>query len=251
MNCGKAERDEPEREDADRVGDGHGQPEEDRVPRRSPRSDEIGGDDRLAVPRRERVRRAPEHRDQQREQHEPGAELLVSDQAREAAVRDAVGRLERTAASQPRRRVARRRDRCRHRRDVQRAREQILRVRAQLVAAALRVRADDDLPPAQTAGVVRVAVGDPARPRDPRSTEDDLEPRRAEPAGTSGNASAWAVGTSRVRVAVDAQVCRRRRFASRRPPRRSRLPASPGRSGSRRGRGRSARRRGVPRPRRG
>src|SRR5262245_65205526 len=54
------ERDEAEREDADRVRRGHDQPERGGVPGLPALADEVGGDDRLAVSRREGVRRAPE-----------------------------------------------------------------------------------------------------------------------------------------------------------------------------------------------
>jgi len=43
------ERDEPEREDADRVRHGHDQPEQGGVARRAALADEVGADDRLAV----------------------------------------------------------------------------------------------------------------------------------------------------------------------------------------------------------
>ena len=60
---GEGERYEAEREDADRVGRRHDQAERRRVPGRSALADEIGGDDRLSVAGRERVRRAPEEGD--------------------------------------------------------------------------------------------------------------------------------------------------------------------------------------------
>ena len=60
------ERDEPEREDADRVRDGDDPAEQQRVPRRAAGADEVRGDDRLAVARGERVRGAPEERDEER-----------------------------------------------------------------------------------------------------------------------------------------------------------------------------------------
>jgi hypothetical protein len=55
------ERDEAEREDADVCVAVTIRPEQRRVPGRAALADEVGGDDRLAVPGRERVGGAPEH----------------------------------------------------------------------------------------------------------------------------------------------------------------------------------------------
>ena len=60
---GEGERHEAECEDAHRVGRRHDQAERRRMPGRSALADEIGGDDRLSVAGRERVRCAPEEGD--------------------------------------------------------------------------------------------------------------------------------------------------------------------------------------------
>src|SRR6266540_7283643 len=52
----------------------------------SPRPDEIGGHDRLSVPGAERVDRAPEEREQEREEDEADVQVPFGDQPREAAV---------------------------------------------------------------------------------------------------------------------------------------------------------------------
>ena len=80
MNCDSASVTKPEREDADGVRRRHDQPEQRGVPRRSALADEICGDDRLAVPGRERVRRAPEERRRERARARPEAEVVVADQ---------------------------------------------------------------------------------------------------------------------------------------------------------------------------
>ena len=93
------ERHEAEGEDADRVRHRHDQPEQRRVPRRAALADEVGGDDRLAVPGRERVRRAPEERGRERGEDHEQAQVRPADERREAGVGDPVGRLQRLAAS--------------------------------------------------------------------------------------------------------------------------------------------------------
>ena len=72
--------DEAEREDADRVRDRHDAAEQDGVDGPALRSDEVPGDDRLAVSGRERVRRAPEGRDQQREEDHAQREVAARDE---------------------------------------------------------------------------------------------------------------------------------------------------------------------------
>ena len=130
-------------------------------PRPALRADEIAGDQRLAVARRERVCRAPEGRDQQREQDHAEREVAARDQLREAVVGDPVGRLR---ATTPRRAPVPARPSPAANvgggaRDVERAVQEILRIRAE---ASLReldgavvetteppcVRRDDDLLPA-------------------------------------------------------------------------------------------------------
>ena len=78
------ERDEAEREDPGRVGDGHGRAEDERVARRSARADEVPGDERLAVARRERVHGAPEGGDEEREEDDAEREVATLDQRLEA-----------------------------------------------------------------------------------------------------------------------------------------------------------------------
>ena len=50
------------------------------------RADHVAGDDRLPVAGCERVRSAPEHRDEERDEHEADAQLLLGDERREAAL---------------------------------------------------------------------------------------------------------------------------------------------------------------------
>ena len=134
MNCDSSSVTSPSAEDAERVRDRHGQPEQDGVPRRAALADEVGGDDRLAVARAERVRRAPEERDRERDQDHADAQVVLRDQAGEAAVGDrpdADALVEHAARDQRRRR---RRRRCPGAScavrlgDVERALEQVLRV---------------------------------------------------------------------------------------------------------------------------
>ncbi len=167
-----------EREHAGGVGRGRDQPEQRRVPRCAARADEVGGDDRLPVAGRERVRGAPEERERERAEDHERAQMLPADERGEARVRDAVGRRERLArraapAVRPfvgaswRRRM----------RDVERAREQVSSgTRAARPRPSGR-RAEDDLLPADTAGVVAVV--------------DETEPsaRRAGRRGSPGSVS--------------------------------------------------------------
>ena len=59
--------------------------------RLAPCADEVAGDDRLPVPRRERVRGAPEHRDEERDENDADAEVAASDQRLEPAAGRAGG----------------------------------------------------------------------------------------------------------------------------------------------------------------
>ena len=137
----QAERDEAEREDADRVRDGHGQPEADGVPRRAALSRR--GRRRRSTCRaraRARARRPRTSRSASESSDEAGAQVVARDQAREAAVGDrphADALLEHAAREE--RRAARRR-RCRastparRRVDVERALQEVLRVGEELVS---------------------------------------------------------------------------------------------------------------------
>ena len=193
------ERDEPEREDADRVRHGHDQPEQSRVTGGPARADEVRRDDRLPVPRAEGVRSAPEHRQQEREHDDPGAQVVADDQAREAAVRRRdghagaqVGRGEKRGRGPG---TTARYERGASLRHVERTLEQVLRVGTQLVAPADRRRRRRDdaragvggehhLPPADPAGVVRVAKRQRERRRggERRCLVERLEAERREPA---------------------------------------------------------------------
>ena len=79
------ERHQPQREDADRVGDRDGQAEGDGVAGRAARADQVGGDDGLAVAGRERVRGAEAEGDQQRQQHHWRCQVVGGDQHGERA----------------------------------------------------------------------------------------------------------------------------------------------------------------------
>src|SRR5207249_5417235 len=63
-------------------------------------ADEIRGDDRLAVSRREGVSCAPEESRRQRGDDDERAQVTPRDEAREAGVGDAIGRLERRPAGE-------------------------------------------------------------------------------------------------------------------------------------------------------
>ena len=69
------QRHQAEGEHADRVGHGHEQPQQQGVARRAARAHQVGGDHGLAVARRERVERAPAHRQQQREDDDAHREV--------------------------------------------------------------------------------------------------------------------------------------------------------------------------------
>ena len=103
------ERHASEREHACRVGGGGDQSEQSGMPGRSARADHVGGDDRLPVAGRERVRRAPEDGEQERDEHDERAQMAPADERGEARVGDPVGRGERLAGEQHGRRVVGRR----------------------------------------------------------------------------------------------------------------------------------------------
>ena len=88
------QRDQAEREDADRVRHGHDQAEQGGVTRGTALAYEVGRDDRLAVPRRERVRHAPEQGRPERGEDDPGAEVITPDECGEPRVGDAVAGLQ-------------------------------------------------------------------------------------------------------------------------------------------------------------
>ena len=176
MKLRERERDEAEREDAGRVGDRDGGAEQDGMPRRALRADEVARDECLAVPGRERVGRSPEGGDQEREQDHAGREVAARDEAREAGVGNPVGSLQCLAGGRHRRRafLVPGSERCGRGGDVERAVQLILGIGAQLVARRRRrhgrggncgaVRAvDDDLLPPDPIPVVAVAVGDRRR----------------------------------------------------------------------------------------
>ncbi len=77
---GEQERDESEPEDAGRVRDRHRRSEEERVPRLPLRPHEVAGDERLPVPRGQRVDGSPERRDQQRDQDHAEREISSLDE---------------------------------------------------------------------------------------------------------------------------------------------------------------------------
>ena len=113
------------------------------MPRSAALSDEVRGDDRLAVARRERVRRPPEERRGERRQDHERAQVRAADERGETGVCDPVGRLEALPAREGGRdvgAVARLEPGCDGAR-VERALEEVLRVGAELVDCVLRVLA--------------------------------------------------------------------------------------------------------------
>src|SRR5919202_4545223 len=156
----QAERHEAESEDADGVRCRNDQAEQRGVQWRSAASDEVRRDDRLAVPGGQRVRRAPEERCRQRGDDYERTQMTAADQAREAGVRDPVRRLERgpTGERKRSRRPASWSELRGDARHVERALEETLRVRAQFVTDAVRLRADDDLLPADAPSIVVVVI---------------------------------------------------------------------------------------------
>ena len=85
--AGGVERHRAEQEDPGRVGDRDREPEEDGVPRGTPRSNEIGGDNGLAMARLERVKRTQHHSRGHREQEERWAHVVSGHQIGEGAAR--------------------------------------------------------------------------------------------------------------------------------------------------------------------
>src|SRR3954447_22855673 len=144
-------------------------------------SDEIRRDDRLPVAGRESVCGAPEQCDAERAEDDPDTKMPPADERGEAGVRDSVRCAQRPSAREMRRRERPWADARFDVRDLERAREQVLRILTQLVAAAPRV-ADDDLLPTDAAGVITVAISDVRPPRKRRAAENELEPRRPQPA---------------------------------------------------------------------
>ena len=180
----ESERHQAEAEDADRVRDRHDQPEQRGVARGAALADEVGGDDRLAVAGRKRMRGAPEERGGERGEDHEQAQMRLADERGEAGVRDPVRRLQ---AGSVRERgsdvgAGARGELSGRRCHIERALEHVLRVSPELVAAARRARPDHDLLPADPVGVVRVAVMEPCRPGEPRPGQYHLDPRRPEPA---------------------------------------------------------------------
>ena len=173
---------QPEREDADRVRDRDDRAERRRVASRASPPDQVGGHDRLAVARGERVGGAPEECCRERHEDRQHAEVAAADEAREAGVGDAVGCLELAAARQLRNRIVRRGDARGRRRHVERALQEALRIGVQLVRRAVGRRADDDLLPPDAPGVVRVVHGQALAARDGRAAQDHFEPQRVQPA---------------------------------------------------------------------
>ena len=76
--CGRADR-EAEQQHAGGMGDRDGRADGDDVAQPPAPADEIGGHDRLAVPRQEGVPRTEQHRQQHGEQADPDGEVLAAD----------------------------------------------------------------------------------------------------------------------------------------------------------------------------
>ena len=132
----EGQRDEAEREDADRVRDRDDRPERHRVAGGAARAHQVGGDHRLAVAGRERVQRAPAERGEQEEQEHALAGGRALEDAGEA-VAAAVGCSSSCCAAVGRRGGGQRPAPRRHGQVasalVVRAREQVLGVGAQAV----------------------------------------------------------------------------------------------------------------------
>ena len=140
MNCESASVTSPRAKTPAVCVDRHGRAEQERVPRLALRADEVAGDERLAVPRREGVDGAPEGGDQEREQDHAEREVAALDRAtRSPPLRcsGAGATADRWAPAPPSSRA------CTSTvalRDVERRAEQALRVGAELVRAARRGR---------------------------------------------------------------------------------------------------------------
>ena len=204
----RVERHRAQQVDARRVRGRDDEAEHERVPGRSPRADEIGGHDGLAVPRLERVDRAEASGHDEGEQEDADPQRSRGHQLGERAARC---RLQ--VRREPRRReCSRRHPRTRRGKErrcelaperqarldiLRRAGEQIGRVVGQLVASVpvgdrrlddrgIRSRHRDDLLPSGAIGKVRVAVVE--RRRGPEMSVErhpvaDADLQRREPAG--------------------------------------------------------------------
>ena len=192
------ERHAAEREHAGGVGRGRDQPEQRRVPRRAARADDVGGDDRLAVPGRERVRRAPEEREHERDEHDERAEMARGRRARRSRGPRPGRARERLPGEERRRCVVRRRQCAAARATSSGLESRSFGYARSSLEAARRVRAEDDLLPADAVGVVRgrrPRHGRAPRSRGPR--EDRLEARRAQPGRAGGMRERVSTGTTR------------------------------------------------------
>ena len=215
------ERHESEREDADRVRHGDDRTEKQRVARAPARPHEVRRHDRLPVPRRERVGSAPEHRHEERERDHAERQLLLLDQAREAALgggwRTGGGRLRGTIERRRHHVAARCEPRLRGS-HVEWARNAILRIGAEAPAdpAARRGRrgdrrsavgADHELAPAESLPVDLVAQGHRVLRAATHGAggEDELEARRAETRGARGEREPALDGDQTARPAVDGE----------------------------------------------
>ena len=211
------------------------------------RADEIRGDHRLPVAGRERVRRAPEHRDQERERSSTptrGRRARSAPRSR-PGVRRRVGR-RRSRAGLPALARARRSPLALETSSGERsrspgyARSSSLALVAGTLERATRAvpRRDRHLAPADPARE-RVSSKRERRPGRGRRV-DDVEPQRLQAAGAGSRAAtSWSTtrsGTRRRRASA-----RARGRAAPRSPARGRRPRA-GTSGSRRGRARSGRR---------
>ena len=223
--------------------------------RPAPRPHEVPGDDRLAVSRGERVRRAPEGSDREREQDRRparGRRATRGTRSRPSRVPGAV------SPRSWRRRAGAVAERegggCRD--DVERRAQQIVRICAQAVAAALGGHAGgaelgsffgahDDLAPADPRGEVPVAEREPGTAAG--GGVDGVEAERLQPAGARLARRRAARAGATVRGGRRAGA-RDRVPPRRRSPRRERASRA-GRSGSPPGRARSGRRRDRPRAR--
>ena len=88
---GGGQGDQAEREHGDRVGRGHRQPEDRRVPRGAAGADQVSGDHRLAVAGRERVQRPPAECRREQE-HDQQAVRVAAGEGVGEPVEGAIGR---------------------------------------------------------------------------------------------------------------------------------------------------------------
>ncbi len=164
-------------------------------------------------PGRERVRRAPEEGEPERDEDDADAELFLRDQAGEPVFLS--GRRRRVSElGWPARKRARPKLGLR-RRDVERLREQVVRIRAELVADAGRrnvggedagaaFAADDELAPADAVRVVRVLEAN--RGSGLIGLEDGLEAERGEAARAGPGANAGREDAQCRRSPVDLEL---------------------------------------------